>query len=442
MKSAGLGMLLSASPRYDPAVGVRSAGKANTRDESNKVLLTSPRTPDTLCELSQKHRRWTQPGEITVHWGAHGDRVPPRPEDGYGLPSYNKGESVDTTFRSGQKLGVAVFKDAVGEEVYQTTRREPLGRSYKRGHRLPEGTFEPQYRFGKASGVDRPAKESISPRNCEPESEEAAALYRKSHQSTRGGEMLVRNYDWPPIIGNAGDFRFGHVPAKDSNNQGVGVKSVLGGEGISAPATTILPEASVHHREVNEEKLGAPRNLNRTAHRNLSDGHVFGAACYRENFSTSELMHKAYSVEEQLPDRDLGRCIREGRRNLMTKQPLGVPSVRIDKIAPPRDRRSVASCVNFGDDASACSLLSPGRFNVLGVEDNDFRKLRTESELCAIFEGAGVGPVSPEAVRAAARACGSEGALAGSPVASVQAVMHACIDWSAARAAAPIVPLG
>lgn len=38
---------------------------------------------------------------------------------------------------------------ALKEQIYESNKREPIGRSYNRGHKLPQETKEPNFRFGK-----------------------------------------------------------------------------------------------------------------------------------------------------------------------------------------------------------------------------------------------------------------------------------------------------
>mmetsp|Transcript_4436 Transcript_4436/g.15055 ORF Transcript_4436/g.15055 Transcript_4436/m.15055 type:complete len:529 (+) Transcript_4436:1-1587(+) len=449
LKAAGLGVMQSPKlnagsatlcPRYDVTPTVQPAGKTWAGVLGSPVL-SLPSTPDTLCGASRRHKRRTGPGEITVHWGMK-DFKAPRPEGGFGAKSSGGGEGVEQTFRAVMKIGVAEYKDTCGEEIYASTRREPLGKGYLRGEKLPEATSDPDFRFGKPSVLGMPVKECISPRGVEPESEEARALYRKTHMSTEGGEMLTRNYEWPAQV-DCPTFRFGNETPKDSNNQGLGVKSALscdtGAEALTVPATIIGPNGAAFHREVISDKLGRPRSLNQATQRGLPDHHVFGLPTSKDATPHGELVRGSYLAEDQLPDRDLGRCLVKGRRNHLTREPMGVPSVRTDRVPPPREKRSVASFINWGDDASANSLLSPGRFNSLGVEDVDFRRLRTAAELQNIFQGAGH-TLPAEALEAAALACGTSDLAGGGAVASVEAVMHMCADWSAARAAAPVVP--
>jgi len=393
-------------------------------------IAPSPRTPERGA-LTERHRRRTQPGEMTVHWGLKSVSVP-EPDQGYGLKATG-GETVQQNFKSGQKSGVAEYRDTVGEAVYRSTSREPLGHGWVRGHALPEYTNSPGFQgFGRPSERCRPAKEVISPRGVYPESEEVRAQYRRSHGSVEGGEVLTRNYNFPSAATDP-KFRFGSETAKDSSHQGHGVKAALsmdaGGEHHSVPSVVVGPLAVEHFRQATSNHLASPKNLcMKGGDRNVPED---ASTC-------GEVIRGRYPVDEQLPDRDLGRCIVEGRRNFLTRDPFGVPSVRTDRVAPPVEKRSIANFTNWGDCTGAVGVLSPGRLGTSGLEVSDFQAGRTFGELQDIFKGAGLSPFPPEVFQAAC-ATGDEGSGdVGKPTASVEAVMAACADWSASSVAMPV----
>jgi len=79
-----------------------------------------------------------------------------------------------------------------------------------------------------------------------------------------------------------------------------------------------------------------------------------------------------YSLAEQLPDQDLGRCTKAGRRNVTTEvRAFGTPSIRTDLEAPP-GRRSVADLTNYGDEPGAAAVLNPQRFDNKGSRSRVF----------------------------------------------------------------------
>merc|ERR1719359_2457058 len=80
-------------------------------------------------------------------------------------------------------------------------------------------------------------------------------------------------------------------------------------------------------------------------------GHAFGIKSTTSECTARSCILGYYSLNEQLPDQDLGRCMKPGRRNLTAEaRAFGVPSVRADIPALPVDKRSLADCQNYGDE--------------------------------------------------------------------------------------------
>jgi len=95
-----------------------------------------------------------------------------------------------------------------------------------------------------------------------------------------------------------------------------------------------------------------------------------------------------YNLDEQLPDQDLGRCTKVGRRNVTKHtRAFGTPSVRTDTTAP--GRRSVADLTNYGDECGAAALLNPQRFDNKGVPDREFLLRRPKQELQELVDATG-----------------------------------------------------
>ena len=78
------------------------------------------------------------------------------------------------------------------ESTYHSIRKEPLGRSYVRGHAMPEATKRPGFASGKGSErANMNGKELIySP--SEPVTEAEKLQYIKSHGSFEPGEQRTR----------------------------------------------------------------------------------------------------------------------------------------------------------------------------------------------------------------------------------------------------------
>ena len=99
-----------------------------------------------------------------------------------------------------------------------------------------------------------------------------------------------------------------------------------------------------------------------------------------------------YTAEEQQPDKDLGRSLKPGWRNIADgpggpDRLFGVPSIRKDIPAP--RLRGVADHQNYGDESGAETILYPPRFTDEGVEQADFLYARNKEEIRDIFQSAG-----------------------------------------------------
>ena len=79
-------------------------------------------------------------------------------------------------------------------------------------------------------------------------------------------------------------------------------------------------------------------------------GHTFGKPSKRSaaTESTMACLRGNLSIEEQVPDKDLGKCLAVGRRNFTDTRAFGCPSIRSDIHAP--QIRSVADDSNYGDE--------------------------------------------------------------------------------------------
>jgi len=107
------------------------------------IITPTPRTPESNNEIQKRHKRRTGPGEITTHWGMKTLDIP-QPGLGYGMKS-NQNESFQECYAAGMKLGIAEYVQKRGESIYHTVQTEPLGKSWVRGHVLPEQTKQESF---------------------------------------------------------------------------------------------------------------------------------------------------------------------------------------------------------------------------------------------------------------------------------------------------------
>jgi hypothetical protein len=340
--------------------------------------------------MSRRHKKRTEPGEMTIHWGLKHVQKPD-PGEGYGAKG-SRGEGVHQVFQSGQLVGVAEYKNSVNEAIYHSTSREPLGRGWVRGHTLPAKMLDRDFAgFGKST-VHEDGKMAVQPTDLPADTEEQKALYRKTHGSVEPGEQHSRNYQYPrSVTGNPG-FRFGNFGKveADKHGRGMGAKTALtmemGQEPGSVPNTTLVRASLEAYQKVAHDHLGRSRSHKQSA-QPRPPSHAYGAKSVRDDISAGVLIGGFYAAEEQMPDRDLGRCTVPGRRNLATDRAFGVPSVRQDLAPPPVDKRSVASTTNYGDDADAFGLIFP---NKQGPVEDAFHARRTRADVKDLITSAGL----------------------------------------------------
>lgn len=401
MKTAGLN-LTGIKKGADPAPSVRSAGRPGEMGEQawmlrrgiqHDVILPTPRTPEGRGSTRERHKQRTGPSEIARHWALKEDPIPDSGE-GYGVKTYY-GENVADNFKAHQVVGVAEYLKTRGEAVYHSSTREPLGKSFVRGHELPADTSHPRFcGFGARKRCTGPAKDAIHPRGTQPESLEVRALYNKSHGSHLPGEMAVRDYHWPEAISDDPHFRFGVVDSVDVASRGMGVKAAMNPaaarEPHSVPGVNIGSETLEHKRRVGNDHLGRSRNL-MTGRQPVPPDHSYGVRSDKNGYDVGDCLRGWCSDREQEPDADLGRCTQPGRRNFNTQRRFGIPTIRTDLLhhALHADKRAVTNATNFGDDPNAGHLVAPGKFQHIGIADEDFTERHGQQELHKILQGAG-----------------------------------------------------
>lgn len=347
------------------------------RDLQSEVYFPLPETP--LHE--RRFRRLSQgPGEITVFHSLKEQKLPGE-DFRYGIRGI-RGSSTEDAMKAGLLLGVAEYRNSVAEQVYDSTKREPIGKPYIRGHTikmLPQG-------FGNASDPAAGAKPAIFPVHMKPDSEEVKAMYRKTHNCFAPGEQTHRGYLWPAET-QAPSFRFGMGLADAVS--GAGARAVLNwdvdDEG-NLKKTRMVQKVCEDYRDVDHYPLSKKRHMKQGAYGPpLPEEHRFGIKSSISDYTAKTCIQGYYALEDQLPDQDLGRCTKPGRRNVTTEtRAFGVPSVRTDIPAPPPSKRSIAANMSYGDECSAAAVLNPQRFDARNVPDRDFLVRRPKDELRAL----------------------------------------------------------
>lgn len=375
--------------KFDRTPGLPPAGLEDpTSDETAERTLkaeglAAPPTPDHM----KKWRKDYTPGKQCSHPGTADDLDYKR------LDVYGRAEPVGVKVHD--VLNVApksyLLEKAVQkkEQIYLSHKREPLGKQYSRGHTLPADLVEKG--FGRPTPQDisgDPTKRMLHPEErIQPENE--AALYRKSHANYAPGEQRRRGYEWVDSKGaiDPAQYRFGGI-VTERDVDGM-AKAMNPAKDERIPRDPIVVDKLLEDfREVHGEQLGKVKNLGFGDVGIDTKTHVFGLPSQRgPEWGTAECMGN-YTAEEQQPDKDLGRSLKPGWRNIAPPDRMfGVPSIRKDIPAP--QMKSVADHQNYGDESGAETLLYPPRFTDEGIAQEDFLYARDRAEIADIFKSAG-----------------------------------------------------
>ena len=368
-----------------PAAGV---GGEASEETAEKILKPDIYNPEgAVPEHMKKWRKDTMPGKICLHPGVADDA------DHQRLDVYGRAEPVGVkvheVLNTAPKSYLIEKNVEKKESIYLSHKREPLGKPYVRGHDLPGPFAAGQVGFGRPTPQDvagTQSKHLLHPdERLIPEAERQ--LYVKSHANYDPGEQRRRGYSWVDKEGpiDPANFRFGGA-VKDGEKLGVAkaINPALDPEWKRPPV--VVEKLLEDFRVVSTEGLGQVKNLGYGT--TAPSNHVFGMPSQAgPEWGVRECIGN-YTEEEQQPDKDLGRSIRPGWRNVGPPQRVfGVPSIRSDVPAPAL--KSVADHQNYGDEAGAATLLYPPRFADGGVTQADFLTSTSKAELSDIFRSAG-----------------------------------------------------
>lgn len=358
-----------------PAAGI----VASLVTEDAKSCLAPLQRQSSTPAVVKRFRRTEDPGVKTVHWGLADAKLPPA-GFAYGRKTYGS-EHVEDMFKSQQFSGFGEFRQEVHERVYASSYREPLGRSLQRGHVLPRVVSQPNFRFGVAQTPGDSAKDVIAPKGGSVEnSAQTAAQYFKSHGITQAGEQLSRNYQWP----------------FDPREHRFGLRDVVkSSEDPLQPAlqkTQITARRNEEFRQTVGEMLGKSRNLGTGVR--VPPDYSFGKLTMKPEWTAGQCITGEPRPEALLPDRDLGKTVRKGFRNIPKPgdedRQFGVPSVRYD--LPKRSQRSITDAQNYGDDATAVEVMFPDNWLRYGLSPDEMVRGRDKEEIRDLLQASGVNP--------------------------------------------------
>lgn len=271
-------------------------------------------------------------------------------------------------------------------------KKEPVGKSSLLGEHLPPHCRDPGFAFGVPSDSNADTTKALLYPVAPEEEKEAPTC--ALHGVAREGEQRRRNYDWgkSAIHGDPSTHRFGEVGVKPPAGASGVAMALNPEEDDDAPRAIVVPLRQADCAAARADRVGKTRRLGGPAMES-KDGErrTFGAsATGADPWSAADCIRGDYALEDQLPDRDLGKSVAAGYRNFAVDptRTFGVPTVRSDVPMPAK--RSVSDNQNYGDDVSAQALIQPSRFAPVGVDDTDFVAQRPPEEIRDIFEKIGI----------------------------------------------------
>ncbi|RHZ23372.1 hypothetical protein DYB37_000249 [Aphanomyces astaci] len=362
------------SARRQPLPANAGLKQTPSANDSSAACLNFPARPGTP-EAVRKFRKsyFAEPGTRIVHPGLIDDVKHIDATRKFGITSKNS-DHVSDIMPAKVPTEHALITQQKLEALYMSSKREPLGTTYSRGHH-----FDPTATFGAPSEPSDVAKDVLYgiPFN---ETAETKALYKRSHGSCDPGEQKNRQYANVDLA----KARFGMHKRKDEG----GVEAILNPEMDDHVSKVVIAKKNVEDMKNTMDMLGKPRNLG--FNHATSPDHVFGVKHAKGCADAALTIHGSYSFEEQQPDADLGK-----------------------------------------------PLLYPNQYSALGVEDAEFTTVRTKTFLTNLFSKMGYDEIPPDVldqvyVRATLR---TEYTPKG--VASIQDFREVLNDYLDARDAGP-----
>jgi len=358
---------------------------------TTKLCMTMDERPDTPPNVRKwRKSNYSLPGQRVIYPGQIEDvkKINADIYKVYGDNGVHGSDHVENVWRQpGGETDCARAKYAKTEANYHSSIKEPLGKSYNRGHVLPEAVKNPEYRFGIGSATSESAKGLLYP-HIEVDDSQFKEQYIKSHSSYDPGEQRSRKYKWNI---DPKTFSFGLTGGcLPYNGVSSGVHAILQGKGEEGEELSQISSKKQEDYKALGDILGRVKNLG-FGTRNLPEDYVYGTASIRrgdDDWDARQCIQGGYTWLEQQPDQDLGKSITPGFRNITAEsRAFGTPTIRSD--IPPYAKKSLADNQNYGDDVNAAQLLNPSEFASFGVDDDEFVKTRSQDEIKSIFEAIG-----------------------------------------------------
>lgn len=384
----------------DSAPLLQPAGKSEALGADTTAMCFTeqdrPATPEHIRRFRKSYKG--APGKIVQHWGAERDPPPRPPEFMFGVKG-EKDAGVEHLLGGHlEPTPMQAYQQMRAEMCYETTKTEVLGKTLDRKYNWPDHVKgDPNFKFGvPGAGDTEPAIEIIFPPEAPSlqTTQDQVAMYKKSHGAYEPGEQKKRNYTWDKVGSGGidpGTHSFGGSTAIDYKN---GVAKAMNPDleyESKVKPTQFTPKTVDDFKKVMGDDLGKVRNLGLGEHKVPAD-HVYGMKNKGTNdWGAKECLSGNYTVDEQMPDPDLGRSLRRGcapDHVLTSDRSFGIPCVRSD--IPPPKRSSVADSKNYGNEPGVKALIYPQTFAQRGVYEEDFLEAHPKEMLKDICLSSGM----------------------------------------------------
>lgn len=329
-----------------------------------------------------------------VHYGRTDDEIPDKV---FGVKNVY-GESAAELMANYPTSELMQWRLDRQEDIYASTKREPLGKSFSRGHVLPAEFATKAFGVqGEVAPTSSQVKDIVFPMDSAyttgaDESRETHQMYVTSHGDYAPGEQRRRGYDWAASGIDPATATFGGLD-KEQYQEGVAKALNPLKDQANKAAAHIIDKRVEDFKSTYNDELGRVKNLGHGE--KPPEGHIYGVPSRRfTEWGAGRLIKGDYSEEEQAPDTDLGKSLRQGYRNVPDPvnpdRAFGVPCIRTDLPAREYERRSVADNCNYGNEPSAVSLIFPSSGAERGVVETDYNKPYTKEDLSQFYADTGI----------------------------------------------------
>jgi hypothetical protein len=333
-----------------------------------------PGTPEHIKKYRKSFNN--QPGVKQKHYGTADD--PDHSENfSFGKKTFGS-EHVSEVIKAQNLAGLADYNNELKEGKYNSHMREPLGKSYVRGFKMPDQVQKEEFKFGVPTLNSENAKDVLYPHGGHVEDR---------NRANAPATQTDRKYEWNI---DTKKHNFGYAEAKVLNGAAYSLHPERRDGGF--PKTVIIQKTVEDFKQVAHDILGKPKNLGQ-GKPPVTDDHAYGVSSIgNDAWNAAKCMHGEPTEQEVMPDSDLGKCTKAGCRNEVRDEKdndrvFGAPTIRLD--IPYKEKKSVADHQNYGDEPDAVNLLFPNTFTEMGVTEYDFSALRSREEIRELFSRIG-----------------------------------------------------